>query len=71
MDGAFTIEVRDADKRIRSFAVRIKDGAIQPLDRANMTYSVRQEILLPRTVDTPSGSNSSYHLLDVSWVKAK
>ena len=71
MDGAFTIEVRDAGKGIRSFAVRIKDGAIQQLDRAKMTYSAHQEILLPRTVDTSSGSNSSYHLLDVSWVKTE
>lgn len=69
MDGAFTIEVRDGDKRIRSFAMRIKDGAMQALDHAKMTYPVHHEILLPRTVDTSSGSNSSYHLLDVSWVK--
>lgn len=67
-DGDYSIVVRMNGKPVKSYAVKVRSGAIQPLPFNSLDYEPHNSFISPRMIDTSSRSGSSYKMLNAYWL---
>ncbi len=70
-DGDYSVDVKMNGATVKSYALTVRDGKVEPLKFSQLGYEPSTSFVAPRRIDTSSRSGSSYEMLDLWWVTRK
>ncbi len=69
VDGDYAVVLKADGKPFKSFSFKVSNGKINEIAQSDLNYSPHKDFIAPRILDISSGSNSSYKVLQASWIK--
>jgi hypothetical protein len=69
--GEIALVVKANGQPIKSYTTTISGGQIQRLPRNALNFEPHADFISPRFIDVSSGSNSSYKMFEMYWVRKR
>ncbi len=70
-DGHYDVVLKAGKKTIRSYALTVAAGKVQPHPRSSLDYKPHTDYIVPKVIFNNSGSASSAKMIDAYWLDAK
>lgn len=69
-DGSYALALLADGKPVKTYAVTVSGGQVQPSPRSALSGEPRPNFLTPRRINTSAGSTSRYFMEEVFWIEA-
>ena len=70
LNGEVSVVLKANGTPFKTYKMNVSGGQIQRLPQNGLTYEPHAAFISPRFIDTTSGSNSSYKMYEMYWMKA-